>query len=115
MAPKGMSVEDIRRQAAELDLDEAYSLREESEKLRKRIAANKAALNNAVTLGHLSDEQANEVLMDLYPERERASAAERVEKLREQLAKAEARASKELESATIEGSTTSDEVVADAA
>lgn len=95
MAPS-LTREQILTAAVQIHLDEAYALREQRTELSKKLAANRQDLTNALILGNCSEEQAVEI-MELYPERERASAAERVERLREQLAKAEEKAAKEAE------------------
>ena len=88
-----MTADEIRAAAAALALEEAYELREAQKQISERVTANRTAVRNALAMGYFTDEQAAEA-EEFYPVRERASAEERLEKLREQLARAEEKATK---------------------
>lgn len=110
MANAKMTREEILAAASQIHLDEAWEIREEMDVVRKRANANKSALHDAAALGHLTDEQFAE-FRELYPEREaKATPAERVEKLREQLAKAEEKAAAAEVEPEPEGDTVDDAV-----
>ena len=109
---------------AKLDRNEIFTaanefLIEEAEEIAKEYAAvltlrtaNRDALYNARSMGHLSVDQLARV-SELYPERTRSSADERISKLEEMLEKARIRAEKAAAART-ETETDSDTVVADA-
>jgi hypothetical protein len=90
MATK-MTREEILTAAVQIYLDEAWEIQEQMTTLNRRRNSNRAALVNESNLGHLTSEQTSE-LEELYPTRERATPAERVARLEDQLAKAREKA-----------------------
>lgn len=66
--PQARSPEQVRREQAEVAIDDAYAIREEYQRFLQRRRANRQELRNLAQQGYLTEEQLTEV-EDLYPAR----------------------------------------------